>query len=53
VEVSEPAGDEQLEEPDAGCNVDPYCRLRARNAFAEVRALPGASVSAVLGKESS
>jgi hypothetical protein len=25
----------QIEEPDAGGNVDPHCRLKARNAFAE------------------
>ena len=28
-------------------NVDPHCWLKARNAFAEVRALPGVSVSPV------
>jgi ABC-type Zn uptake system ZnuABC Zn-binding protein ZnuA len=47
VEVSESACDEQLEEPDADGNVDPHCWLKARNAFAEVRALPGVSVSPV------
>lgn len=28
-------------------NVDPHCRLKARNASAEVRALPGVSLSPV------
>ena len=41
MEVSESACDEQLEEPDVNGNVDPHSRLKARNAFAEVRALPG------------
>jgi hypothetical protein len=47
MEVSEPACDGQLEEPDVDGYVDPHCRLKARNAFAEVRALPGVSVSPV------
>lgn len=41
MEVSESACDEQLEEPDVDGNVDPHSRLKARNAFAEVRAPPG------------
>jgi hypothetical protein len=32
-------------------NVDPHSRLKARNASAEVRVLPGVSLSPVLGKE--
>jgi hypothetical protein len=47
VEVSESACDEQIEEPDVDGNVDPHCRLKARNASAEVRALPGVSLSPV------
>jgi hypothetical protein len=47
VEVSEPASGEQIEEPDVDGNVDPHCRLTARNASAEVMALPGVSLSPV------
>jgi hypothetical protein len=47
VEVSESACDEQIEEPDVDGNVDPHCRLKARNASAELRALPGVSFSPV------
>jgi hypothetical protein len=50
VEVSELACDEQIEEPDVDGNVDPHCRLKARNAFAEGKALPGVSLSPVCGK---
>jgi hypothetical protein len=39
----ESACEEQIEEPDVDGNVDPRCRLKARNAFAEVRTLPGVS----------
>jgi hypothetical protein len=47
VEVRESACGEQIEEPDVDGNVDPHCGLKARNAFAEVRALPGVSLSPV------
>jgi hypothetical protein len=48
VEVRELACDEQIEEPDADGNVhDPHCRPKARNAFAEGKALPGVSLSPV------
>jgi hypothetical protein len=47
VEVSESACGEQIEEPDVDGNVDLHCRLKAKNASAEVRALPGVSFSPV------
>jgi hypothetical protein len=47
VEVSESARGEQIEDPDVDGNVDLHCRLKARNASAEVRALPGVSLSPV------
>jgi hypothetical protein len=54
VEVSESACVERIEEPDVDGNVDPHCRLKPRNAFAEVRALPGRlNFHQFEGKESS
>jgi hypothetical protein len=49
-EVSESARGEQIGEPDVSGNVDPHCRLKARNAFAEVRAPGGVSPPPVSGK---
>jgi hypothetical protein len=51
-DVERVACEEQIEEPDVAGKVDPRCRPKARNAFVEVRALPGRLTSSVLGKES-
>jgi hypothetical protein len=48
---SEPACEEQIEEPDADGNADPHRRLKARKAFAEARALPGRLTSPVEGRK--
>jgi hypothetical protein len=53
VEVSESACGEQTEEPDVDGNVDLQCRLKARDASAEVRALRASHFYQFEGKEGS